>query len=291
MRDYAFRIVNVFAESALAGNPLCVFEDGRDLDDATMQALALQFNLSETTFVLPSARATARVRIFTPTFEMPFAGHPTLGTAHVVRDLTRAGDAVTLEMRAGDIPVSAQGDVWTLQAKAPTHRAPTASRAELATMLGLATDDLAPEASAPPLWVDTGAEQLVIPLASADAVRRATPRPDLLLAYGGNGARAMAYVWARDPARGAGDAGATPVVARFFFPKHGAVIEDPGTGSACANLGGWLLATGAALPQRMAIQQGDVVGRPCHLGLEVTADRRIFVSGRVIELGRGSIRM
>ncbi len=87
MGQYDFRIVNVFAESPLGGNPLCVFEDARDLDDATMQALALQFNLSETTFVLPAANATARVRIFTPTFEMPFAGHPTLGTAHVVRDL------------------------------------------------------------------------------------------------------------------------------------------------------------------------------------------------------------
>ena len=79
----------MFAESPLAGNPLCVFEDARGLDDATMQALALQFNLSETTFVLPSTAATARVRIFTPTFEMPFAGHPTLGTAHVVRALAR----------------------------------------------------------------------------------------------------------------------------------------------------------------------------------------------------------
>ena len=81
------------------------------------------------------------------------------------------------------------------------------------------------------------------------------------------------------------------VVARFFFPKHGAVIEDPGTGSACANLGGWLLATGAPLPQRVAVAQGDAVGTACRLGLEVTADRRILVSGRVIELGRGSITL
>ena len=110
MPSYAYRIVNVFAETPLAGNALAVFEDGRGLDTATLQALALQLNLSETTFVLPSAKATARVRIFTPTFEMPFAGHPTLGTAHVVRDLTGAGDAVTLEMHAGVIPVSAQGD-------------------------------------------------------------------------------------------------------------------------------------------------------------------------------------
>jgi PhzF family phenazine biosynthesis protein len=92
MPAYRYRLVNVFAAAPLEGNPLCVFEDARGLDETTMQALALQFNLSETTFILPSDNATARVRIFTPTFEMPFAGHPTLGTAHVVRSLQAAPD-------------------------------------------------------------------------------------------------------------------------------------------------------------------------------------------------------
>jgi len=278
MPGHAFRLVNVFAEHPLAGNPLCVFEDAAGLDAATMQALALQFNLSETTFVLPSSRATVHVRIFTPSFEMPFAGHPTLGTAHVVRELRNAGDDVTLEMKAGLIPVRADGDVWTLSANAPKHRAPDASPGDLAAMLGLRDEDLAQ----PPLWVDTGSEQLVIPLASFAAVRRAAPRAEALLAHGSNGQRAMAYVFARE-----GD----DVLARFFFPKHGSVIEDPGTGSACANLGGWLLATGATLPQRLAISQGEAVGRPCRLGLEVTAQREIRVSGRVIEIGRGTIRL
>ncbi|HEY5308021.1 MAG TPA: PhzF family phenazine biosynthesis protein, partial [Casimicrobiaceae bacterium] len=77
----------------------------------------------------------------------------------------------------------------------------------------------------------------------------------------------------------------------FFFPKHSAVVEDPGTGSACANLGGWLLATGAPLPQRVSVSQGETVGRPCRLGLEVTSDKRILVSGRVVELGRGTITL
>jgi PhzF family phenazine biosynthesis protein len=244
-----------------------------------MQALALQFNLSETTFVLPSERATARVRIFTPTFEMPFAGHPTLGTAHVVRALSSVGDDVTLDLEAGIIPVHADGDVWTLTANAPKHRAPAASREELAAMLGLDISDLA---AAPPLWVDTGSEQLVIPLASFDAVRRAAPSAAALAAHGSSGNRAMAYVFARD-----GD----HVLARFFFRKHDAVIEDPGTGSACANLGGWLLATKAALPQRLTIDQGEAVGRPCRLGLAVTEERHIRVSGRVIELGRGVISL
>jgi len=276
MTDYAFRIVNVFAESPLAGNPLCVFEDARGLDDTTMQALALQFNLSETTFVLPSTAATARVRIFTPAFEMPFAGHPTLGSAHVVRALRTAGDALTLDMKAGIIPVTAAGDVWTLQANAPTHRASAASAAELAAMLGLEPRDLG---AGPPLWVDTGSEQLIIPLASFAAVRRAAPRADALFTHGSNGQRAMAYVFARDGDR---------VLSRFFFPKYGAVVEDPGTGSACANLGGWLLATEATLPQRVTISQGETVGRQ---GLKVTADRRILVSGRVVELGRGTITL
>ncbi len=290
MRDYVFRIVNVFAESPLAGNPLCVFEDGSGLDSTTMQALALQFNLSETTFIFPSDRATARVRIFTPTFEMPFAGHPTLGTAHVVREITRAGDAVTLDLPAGIIPVDASGNVWTLQANAPKHRTVATARKDLAAMLGLGVEDLAPAESAPPLWVDTGSEQLVIPLASADAVRRAAPHADLMATHGSNGVRSMAYIWARDAPSGAA-AEAQRVTVRFFFLKHGSVIEDPGTGSACANLGGWLLATGAVLPQKMAIAQGDAVGRPCHLGLEVSADRRIRVSGRVYALGRGTVAL
>ena len=290
MTDYAFRIVNVFAEAPLAGNPLCVFEDARGLDDATMQALALQFNLSETTFVLPSSVASARVRIFTPTFEMPFAGHPTLGTAHVVRALRGAGDAIVLEMIAGRIAVRAAGDVWTLTANAPRHRPVAASRAQLAAMLGLAERDVAPDAGRPPLWVDTGSEQLVIPLASADAVRRAAPQAALMHSHASSDRRAMAYVFADDDEGSAGD-GVRGVVARFFFPKHGAVLEDPGTGSACANLGGWLLATGAALPQRLAIRQGAAVGRACRLLLHVGADGAIEVSGRVIELGRGTLSL
>ena len=287
MTDYAFRIVNVFAEAALAGNPLCVLEDARGLDDVTMQAIALQFNLSETTFVFPSESATARVRIFTPSFEMPFAGHPTLGTAHVVRAVTHCGNALTLEMKAGVIPVTADADMWTLEANAPTQRAPQASRQELAAMLGIEASDLA---DAPPLWVDTGSDQLVIPLASVDAVRRAWPRADLLQKHGSNGDRSLAYVWARDEQQPAAD-GATAVTARFFFPKYGAIMEDPGTGSACANLGGWLIATGAPLPQRIAISQGGAVGRPCRLLLEVTAERRIRVSGRVLEVARGTLTL
>lgn len=275
-----YRIVNVFAESALAGNPLCVFEDGSSLDTTTMQALALQFNLSETTFIVPPtvAGATAQVRIFTPGFEMPFAGHPTLGTAHVVRELKNAGDSVRLEMKAGVIPVEARGDEWTLKANAPRSHVPHVARTEFAQMLGLPESDVRDGA----LWVDTGSEQLIMPLASAEAVERCKPNPELLARYSvGHKRNGLAYVWAHIDDR--------TIRARFFFTKHGSLVEDPGTGSACANLGGWHIAQGKTLPLEFKVMQGDQVGRPCRLGLRVDADKNIFVSGRVVSLGRGEI--
>ena len=275
---YGFRIVNVFTLDAdrLSGNPLCVVEDARGLSDAQMQAVARQMNLSETTFVLPSERATARVRIFTPGFEMPFAGHPTLGTAHVVRAL-RGVDSLSLEMHAGIVEVTANGDAWTLRAaKEPATRKVDATRAELARMVGLPDDAV----SAEPLWVNTGVEQLVLPIRNPELVCAARPVPDLLAKHGFSESRdeAMAYLWAYDGEQ---------IVVRFFFTQHGAVIEDPATGSACANLGGWFLATGAKLPIAARLRQGDAVGRPSRLDLRVDADRHIYVTGSAIELGRG----
>ena len=281
-RELPFRIVNVFAETALSGNPLCVFEDAAGLDAETMQALALQFNLSETTFLLPPTRpeAARRVRIFTPGFELPFAGHPTLGTAHVVRSLTGCGDRLALEMQAGLIPVEAAGDRWTLQANAPTWRDAGLSRAQLAGILGIEEADVREGA----MWVDTGSEQLVVPLASADAVARCRPNVERLVEeWVGSRRRGLAYVWAREDAR--------RIRVRFFLEKQGGLIEDPGTGSACANLGGWFIAHGEPLPVDVDVAQGDHLGRPCRLGLRVDGEKRIFVSGRVIEIGRGVIAL
>src|SRR5450631_1389746 len=285
MKSYLYRIVNVFArEGRLTGNPLCVFEDGTGLDDTTQQALARQFNLSETTFILPSTRATARVRIYTPSYEMPFAGHPTLGTAHVVRDLKKCGDALELEMQAGVIPVSARGDRWTLQANAPRARAPSQSRAELAQILGLAEADIGES----PLWVSTGREQLVVPLRSAEAVRKARPQGDVFSRLKSEDGQSMAYVFA--------DSGAS-VESRFFFPSGPAILEDPATGSACANLGGWFVSTQPGVAVERTISQGEAVHRPSTLYLSVRyaaaspADPRILVSGDVIELGRGTVSL
>lgn len=281
MPTLAFRIVNVFTRNrgTLTGNPLCVFENGEALDSETMQALARQFNLSETTFILPSTRANAQVRIFTPNYEMPFAGHPTLGTAFVCRSLNRGGDELTLEMQAGIIPVKAQGDRWTLQANAPTWRPVDASPAILAGMLGLQESDIGDR----PLWVKTGKEQLIIPLNSEEAVRRTKPNSALFPQVTSEDGHSMAYVFAEvAPGR---------LLSRFFFPAGSAILEDPATGSATANLGGWLIASNRPLPQSYEISQGEYADRPSTLLLDVYADRRIFVSGDVIELGRGTLQL
>ncbi len=283
MGSFPFRILNVFAIAgdAFSGNPLAVFEDARGLSDAQMQAIAKQMNLSETTFIFPSDNASAQVRIFTPSFEMPFAGHPTLGTAHVVRSLGHGGNSLTLEMKAGIIPVAAQGDRWELRANPATTRPLEAMRGEVAAMLGVGETDIGER----PLWVNTGSEQLVIPLHSIGAVERAMPDIRLMERHAFSPVRgaSMAYVWAQN------DEG--EIVSRFFFPKAGAVTEDPATGSACANLGGWFVATGEALPLRRKIHQGTAVNRPSLLDLRVEADGGIFVSGLVTELGRGAITL
>lgn len=280
MPAYAYRIVNVFTQgrTVLSGNPLCVFERAQSLDGARMQALALQFNLSETTFILPSERASARVRIFTPSYEMPFAGHPTLGTAHVCRALGLGGDRLTLELPAGIIPVRATGNRWTLQANAPTWRELEEPRFTLAQVLGLDKEDIAER----PLWVSTGVEQLIVPLASEAAVRRVRVRADLLAQLASTEGHSQVYVFAPVNAG---------LLARFFFSLGTSAPEDPATGSATANLGGWCLAMGHTLPCEFEIAQGEYTGRPSSLRLRVDGERQIYVSGEVIELGRGSVTL
>jgi trans-2,3-dihydro-3-hydroxyanthranilate isomerase len=306
MKNYAFRLVNVFAETTLSGNPLCVFEDARGLSTEQMQALALQINLSETTFVLPASdpAADAFVRIFAPGYEMRFAGHPTLGTAHVISSLARtpAGQLggpqsgkLILEFLAGLVPVRSEGERWTLQA--PTSGAPKVSKAsitreQMAASVGLQAEDLAGD----PEWVDTGTDQLLVPVKHPDLVRAAKIRGDLLDTWPLSSIqRKTAYIFAFEPGEPA------QVLARYFFSTSGGTVsEDPGTGSACANLGGWLLhhspngiGSSAKLPfpRSWTISQGEQTGRACKLSLTINGDREILVGGRVVELAQGVVRL
>jgi PhzF family phenazine biosynthesis protein len=145
-------------------------------------------------------------------------------------------------------------------------------------MLGIAEDDIGER----PLWINAGTEQLIVPLATEAAVRHATLRPEAVTHLKNENGAAMAYVFA-----GAGE----HLLARFFFQQGSAALEDPATGSATANLGGWCLATGRALPITLEISQGEYVGRASTLYLHVDAARRIRVSGDVMELGAGVISL
>jgi len=279
--ELKFRILNVFTAGGarLSGNPLCVVEDGSQLDGAAMQTLARQFNLSETTFILPSKRAAAQVRIFTPAYEMPFAGHPTLGTAHVCRALGLGGNQLGLEMRAGIIPVTSNGDHWTLRAAASSSRLVEVQPAELSRLLGLDSSDIGFQ----PLWMKAGREQLIIPLTSEAAVRRVRPKLELFEKLKSVDGAGQAYVFA--------SVGGKKILSRFFFPDNGAILEDPATGSACANLGGWFVAMGRRPPLDFEISQGEIIGRPSTLQLEVNSDNEVFVGGEVIEIGSGILNL
>ncbi len=304
MPDYKYRLVNVFvgdrlrAGSALAGNPLCVFEDARGLDEPAMMALARQFNLSETTFLLPPSEAAPdanlRVRIFTPTrdprlAEMRFAGHPSLGSAHVARELLGLGDRVTLDLPAGRVPVHAQGDTWTLTAPfqgEPLVHAEPLPATTVAALVGLEAADLA----GPAVWLDTGMEQLLVPVKTAAQVRKAAPSAAQMDDWPrSRSGRCNAYVFAFT---GAQVDGRDQVAARFFIKAPGSgVYEDPGTGSACANLGGWLLHTGHRRPARVVVDQGTEIERPCRLLLDVGGDGSVRVGGKVVAVATGTVTL
>jgi PhzF family phenazine biosynthesis protein len=272
-----YRLLNVFAETTFGGNPLAVVEDGSALIDLEMQLVARQFNLSETTFLLPSSRAAARIRIFTPTYEMPFAGHPTLGSSHVVSTLLGAGPAFSLEMEAGLIPVRLDKGRWTLSANAPRYRPLDAPPADLAAMLNLPIEAIA----GPCFWVDCGTEQPMIELTSVAHVQACRPDAALMHRFSTNlSGQAKTYVFARTP---------DGFESRYFWATGpNSLSEDPGTGSACANLGGWWLATRGNAPLDALVHQGTQINRPNLLSLKVR-DGAIEVGGRVIEVGKGEL--
>jgi len=178
-------------------------------------------------------------------------------------------------LRAGIIPVTAQGDHWTLRAAASTSRLVETSAAEIARLLGLESGDIGFQ----PLWLKAGREQLIIPLTSEAAVRRARPKPEMFEKLRSVDGAGQALVFA--------STGAKKIMSRFFFPDGASILEDPATGSACANLGGWFLAMGRRPPLTFEISQGELIGRPSILQLEVNTDNEVFVGGEVIELGSG----
>lgn len=281
--DLEYRLLNVFTvdDEPFTGNPLCVFPDGGQLDDAQMQAWARQFNLSETTFVTASRadEPGGDVRIFTASYEMPFAGHPTLGTAHVMAD--RLGvEAVTLSMPAGAIPVERTAAGWQLRANPATTRAVDSAPDDLASALGLPAGAVADDGAR---WVDAGVEQLVVEVQDAATVRACLP--DVRGMYEHMGAEDRpphAYAWAWT--------GESTVEARLFAVSGSVLEEDPATGSAAANLGSWLAWRGER-GRTITVSQGAQVNRPSRLVVTIDDTGTVHVAGRVTEVGHGVVRV
>jgi trans-2,3-dihydro-3-hydroxyanthranilate isomerase len=272
-RRYA--TLDVFTAARFAGNPLAVVLDAEGLDTAGMQAIAREFNLSETVFVLPpAARAPrARVRIFTPARELPFAGHPTVGTAVLlaIRDGCHGTAELVLEEQVGDVRCHVRvsgngiGHAEFDLPRLPEREAGEVDRDAMARALGLSAGDLAVDGWPIERW-SAGNPFTFVPLSSLDAARRC--RVDLATFDGAfrTSSRAAAFVFSRETVESGRE-----FHARMFAPSFG-VLEDPATGSAVAAFAGYLAARGchADGDHVVRVEQGVEMGRPSLIDLRMT---------------------
>jgi len=260
MPAWSFVTVDVFTDRRFGGNPLAVFPDARGLADGEMQALAAEFNLSETTFVLPPADPanTARVRIFNRRSEMPFAGHPNVGTGWVLAQQGRAGSGMLrFEEIAGLVEIEV-GEAVTIAAPQPLSLGPEMPVELLAGCVGLAAREVVTTAHRP-LSASVG-NSFVIAEVTGEALTRATPdfgrfreAAKTYTAMGPN--RLPLYLYAHDGAR---------IRSRMFSPLSG-TIEDPATGSAATPLAALLLSLTPDSERRYDVVQGVEMGRPSRL--------------------------
>ncbi len=281
-----FRLVDVFTERPLAGNQLCVVSDGGEVDPETMQALAQEIGFSETTFVLESGGDRYRMRIFTPGSELPFAGHPTLGTAYTLVSENRVSSPVTQSVPAGEIEVDVDlvRGFARMRQLPPTFGKEVTDRELLAAANGLSPDRLHPDH--PAQVVSTGLAHLIVPARDADAVAAAEREPRALQTLLEAAGTDAIYLFAID-----GDGKAK---ARMFDTTRG-IGEDPATGSAAGPLGAYLAERGAGgMPGTVAIRQGEELGRPSVLHVEVEPDGdswKVFVGGGVQIVGKGAFEL
>jgi trans-2,3-dihydro-3-hydroxyanthranilate isomerase len=283
----AFYIVDVFAEERYAGNQLAVVRGGADLPDEILQKIALEMNYSETTFVLSEEESEGGydVRIFTPGDEVPFAGHPTLGTAYVIQHeiLASPVESITLNLKAGGIPVTF-GEVLWMRQLPPTFGA-TFDSALVARTLNLETADL--DDHYPVQEVSTGLPALIVPLRDLDALRRCKVDWERYTNVAGSGKNL--YVFCPE----SHDDGPGDLSARMFANDLG-VPEDPATGSAAGCLAAYLfehnyLDTG---PVDVRVEQGYEIGRPSLLYLQAARDgdeMRVDVGGKVQMVAKGEL--
>ncbi len=288
-----FVVLDVFTSRPFAGNPLAVVLDAEGLDDARMQTVAKEFNLSETVFVFPAAdpHQRADIRIFTPKRELPFAGHPTVGTAVLLALLDQDGQpgavAFGLKEQVGIVPCVAEvKDETNGYARFRLPRLPASwgegkESAECAWALGLNPTEIGFERHVPSRH-SAGVAYDLVPLASLEALAKAWPQGDAFDKAFGDSDHPSAYVYARVP-----QAEGLRFRARMFGPGMG-IIEDPATGSAAAAFAGALmqcepLGDGE---HNIIIEQGVEMGRPSEIFLQMVIKNGALVSA---EIGGGAV--
>ncbi len=292
MSGLTFSIVDVFAEKKYAGNQLAVVRGGEKIAPEEMQRIAREFNFSETTFIVAGARREGGfdVRIFTPAAELPFAGHPTLGTAYVLQqDLVRkAVRRVVLNLKVGPIPVTfsyrrGKPDVlWMRQVEPEFGKRMDARR--VASVLGLRPEDLLPDF--PVEEVSTGIPFVIVPVRSLEAVRRSRYRPEKLAGLTTDRRGGAFLLFARQTYDARND-----LNVRVFAHAYG-VAEDPATGSANGCLAGYLVRHRYFGKPRIDIrvEQGHEIGRPSLLLLRAGEQKgriEVMVGGRVVLVAKG----
>jgi trans-2,3-dihydro-3-hydroxyanthranilate isomerase len=310
MPNYRFLQYDVFTDLAFCGNPLAVFPEAEGISDEVMMQIAREMNLSETVFVLKpeSNEVLRRLRIFTPMREIPFAGHPIVGTwaalaQQGVVPLPDGGNGwqrIFHEVGIGVLPVDiefkdgqpvqvvmTQGKFQILNEVDDAHE-----QAEVARALGLAREDI--DESLPIQVITTGLSCLAVPIRSLADLRdcriNATLLADVYTRYGGTGCHAFT--------RETLEVGAARAHARFFAPADN-IPEDPATGSACGALGGYLIHHGALSLEpedgryKFVIEQGDFINRPSRINLDVKGERgaveEVKIGGPAVLVGRGEV--
>jgi trans-2,3-dihydro-3-hydroxyanthranilate isomerase len=287
----AFHLVDVFARERYAGNQLAIVEDASSLTDEEMQAFAAEIGFSETTFVGGRSPDGWDVRIFTPEAEVPFAGHPTVGTAHVIREHIAESrpDSVVLDLQVGDVPVEAREHggretLWMTQQ--PPEFGPELPHTALADVLSLDVTDLDPDW--PVQVVSTGLPTIIVPLKSRTALTDIEIDRDAYHAVTGEREVKNVLAFCRDPRSGGND-----LAVRVFAPFYG-VPEDPATGSSNGCLAAYLVRHRVLGSDEVdvRVEQGYEMERPSllHLHAWATDDGiRVDEGGAVVPVARGNL--
>jgi trans-2,3-dihydro-3-hydroxyanthranilate isomerase len=276
-----FRLVDVFTDRPLAGNQLCVVPEPVDIPAELMQAIALEIGFSETTFVTEAEDDRYSMRIFTPEAELPFAGHPTLGTAYVLVSEGRVRSPATQRVQAGEftVDVDVAGGFARMRQLPASFGPLVTDRSAVAASVGLEQGDLHPDLV--PQIVSTGYPHLMAAARDEDAVARAVPDPRRLARLLASLGTDAVYLFSVSGERAR---------ARLFWVGAG-ISEDAATGSAAGALGAYLAQSGLTGPGRLTISQGQEIGRPSTLVVDVEREDgswRVFVEGGVVRVGEGT---